>query len=467
MIVNHAQRAHNHNWATLDPIIRSLLDTDYYKLSMLQFIWKYCPDTKVTFSLINRKKSVRIADDIDEAELRRQLDHARSLRFTKSELIWLAGNTFYGLRGIFAPAFIAWLADFRLPQYRLEKVDGQWVLTFEGRWEQTTMWEIYALSIINELRTRAGLAKLGEFGLDILYARAKAKLWSKIERLRWIPGLKLADFGTRRRHSFLWQEYVVLALKSELGDAFAGTSNAYLAYKHDMEAIGTYAHELPMTLAALSLAGKLGDLSLKDSQYEVLRLWDEIYGGAMMISLPDTYGSTQFYRNAPAWVAKAVSGIRLDSKDPFAGGDEAIEFFANAGEDPRTKLIIASDGLDVGDIVSLHAYFGGRVGDGFNARTDFHDAKDFLDRAKWTHEPRIRSSAGWGTLLTNDFRGCHPRGSTDLDPISLVCKVSDVEGRPAVKLSDNYEKAIGPASEIALYRETYGSDGVTGAPVLV
>jgi nicotinate phosphoribosyltransferase len=466
MLTNFAARADNHNYR-LDPIIRSLLDIDWYKLVMLQFIWKYFSDTKVTFSLINRKRSVRIADDIDEAELCRQLDHTCALRVAKSESIWIAGNMFYGLRGIFEPAFIAWFADIRLPGYRLEKIDGQWVLTFEGRWEQTTLWEIYALSIISELRTRAALARLTEFELDILYARAKAKLWSKIERLRGIPGLKLADFGTRRRHSFLWQEYVVLALKSELGAAFAGTSNVYLAYKHDMEAIGTYAHELHMVLAALSLDGKLGDLTLKDSQYEVLRLWIEMYGGAMMIALPDTFGSTQFYRNAPAWVAKAISGIRLDSKDPFAGGDEAIQFFANAGEDPLGKLLIPSDGLDVGDIISLHAHFGGRIGDGFNARTDFHDAKDFLDPAKWTHEPRIRDSAGWGTLLTNDFRGCHPRGWTDLDPISLVCKVSHVEGRPAVKLSDNYEKATGPASEIALYRETFGSEGVTGAPVLV
>ena len=42
MIINLARRAHDHNWE-LDPITRSLLDTDFYKLLMLQFIWKHFP----------------------------------------------------------------------------------------------------------------------------------------------------------------------------------------------------------------------------------------------------------------------------------------------------------------------------------------------------------------------------------------------------------------------------------------
>ena len=42
MIIDFARRAHDHNWE-LDPITRSLLDTDFYKLLMLQFIWKHFP----------------------------------------------------------------------------------------------------------------------------------------------------------------------------------------------------------------------------------------------------------------------------------------------------------------------------------------------------------------------------------------------------------------------------------------
>ena len=238
MIVNFAERAHNHNWR-LDPIVRSMLDTDFYKLLMLQFIWKHFGDVHVTFTLLNRSSSVHLEEIINEGELRQQLDHVRKLRFRKSELIWLAGNTFYGRRGIFEPAFLEWLEhDFELPEYELTAKDGQFDLAFRGTWSQTTLWEVYALSILSELKTRANLRDMSEFSLDILYARAKAQLWGKIERLRDVPGLKVADFGTRRRHSFLWQEYAVKAMRDTLGNGFTGTSNTYLAYKHDLEEIG-------------------------------------------------------------------------------------------------------------------------------------------------------------------------------------------------------------------------------------
>ena len=460
MIVNFAERAHNHNWE-LDPVIRSLLDTDFYKLLMLQFIWKHYPKTRVSFSLLNRTTSVRLADMFATREIIEQLEHVRKLRFRKSELVWLAGNTFYGRRGIFQPAFLEWLEqDFKLSDYVLSVKDGQFHLSFDGYWPETTMWELYALSIFDELRTRANLKKLSEFNLDILYARAKTKLWSKIERLRGLPSLSVADFGTRRRHSFLWQEYVVKAMASNLGRGFIGTSNTFLAHKHDLEAIGTNAHEIPMVLAALAN----DDQALKASQYQVLDLWQKTYEGALRIMLPDTFGTTQFLKGAPDWTAD-WTGQRMDSKDPYVAGDEYIEWLKGRGRDPREKLVIASDALDIDEIIGLHAYFGGTLQDGATPQ-DFRSAADFQDRQKWIPTRRIRFSAGWGTLLTNDFRGCDPNGSSEFDPISLICKVSDVEGRPAVKLSDNYAKALGPASEIERYRRVFGTAGMTNATLV-
>src|ERR1700761_629962 len=126
-VTDIAQRTHDHNFR-LDPIVRSLLDTDFYKLLMLQMIRHVHADVSATFSLINRTKSVRLADIIDEGELRAQLDHARTVRFPKKELIWLAGNTFYGRQQMFSPDFIAWLANFQLPAYELRKIDGQYEL---------------------------------------------------------------------------------------------------------------------------------------------------------------------------------------------------------------------------------------------------------------------------------------------------------------------------------------------------
>ncbi len=152
-VTDIASRTYNHGWR-LDPIVRSLLDTDFYKLLMLQMIREFYPEQQVTFSVINRSRHVRLAEVIDEGELRAQLDHARTIRFTKKELIWLAGNTFYGKTQMFSPDFINWLANFRLPEYELRKVDGQYELHFHGPWTHTTMWEIPALAILNELRSR-------------------------------------------------------------------------------------------------------------------------------------------------------------------------------------------------------------------------------------------------------------------------------------------------------------------------
>jgi len=460
VIVNIARRAHDHNWE-LDPITRSLLDTDFYKLLMLQFIWKNFPKTKTSFTLLNRTVSVRLGELIDAGELREQLEETRRLKFHKSELIWLAGNTFYGRRGIFEPAFLEWLdEDFRLSDFDLSVEDGQISLNFHGLWTETTLWEIYALSAIDELKTRASLKLLSEFELDVLYARAKTRLWEKMERLRGVPRLSVSDFGTRRRHSFLWQEYVVKAMSDVLGTSFAGSSNTYLAYKHDLEAIGTNAHELPMALAALAD----DEEELRSAQYRILELWQQSYQGELLILLPDTFGTTQFLEDAPGWVAN-WTGQRIDSKDPYVAGDEYIAWLEKMGRDPRQKRLIASDSLDVEQILGLHAYFGGRLLNGATP-ADFHKASDFEDPQKWVAERRIRFSAGWGTLLTNDFRSCDPRGGDGFNPVSLVCKLTEVDGRPAVKLSDNYLKAMGPPSEIERYRRLFGTAGVANVPLL-
>ena len=104
----------------------------------------------------------------------------------------------------------------------------------------------------------------------------------------------------------------------------------------------------------------------------------------------------------------------------------AIRWWQDRGEDPLTKLIIFSDGLDADKIAELHAQFAGRV----------------------------RVSFGWGTMLPNDFKGL-TQGDR-LAPFSLVCKAVSANGRPTVKLSDNPNKAMGPEGEIARYKRVFG-----------
>ena len=200
----------------------------------------------------------------------------------------------------------------------------------------------------------------------------------------------------------------------------------------EIEAIGTNAHELPMVYAALADT----DQALRQSPYDVLADWHDEHDGNLRIILPDTYGTQGFLDGAPDWLA-GWTGIRVDSGDPATGAETAIDWWKSRGEDPRDKLIIFSDGLDVDKISALHKQFAGRV----------------------------RVSFGWGTMLTNDFKGLVDGDA--LAPFSLVCKAVTANGRPTVKLSDNPRKAMGPADEIARYKRVFGVGSQEELPVLV
>ena len=430
-MVDIATRVWSHKWK-IDPIVRSLLDTDFYKLLMCQSVFRSKPSTQVTFSLINRSNDIRLADLVDEGELREQLDHVRSLSLARGESTWMRGNTFYGKRQMFSSEFMDWFETMRLPPYHLEKRDGQYELTFEGSWPEVMLWEIPALAVLMELRGRTVLADMRQFELQILYARGMTKLWEKIEHLRKIDNLRLADFGTRRRHSFLWQDWAVQAMTEGLGDKFVGTSNCLIAKNRDLAAIGTNAHELPMIYSALAQS----DEALRQAPYDVLSDWHDEHDGNLRIILPDTYGTEGFLNNAPDWLAK-WTGIRIDSGDPILGAEKAIKWWESRGEDPTQKLVIFSDGLDFTRISELQAMFYGRV----------------------------RVSFGWGTLLTNDFRGLVPDDA--LKPFSLVCKAVKADGQPTVKLSDNPNKAMGPVDEIERYKRVFNLGEQSSQPVVV
>lgn len=419
-MVDIATRVYNHKWK-IDPIVRSLIDTDFYKLLMCQSVFRNKRDTRVTFSLINRSTHIPLAHLIDEGELREQLDHIRSLSLSRGESTWLRGNTFYGKRQMFRSDFMEWFENLRLPPYHLERKGDQYELTFEGAWPEVMLWEIPALAVLMELRGRAVLNDMGRFELQVLYARAMTRLWEKIEQLRPLENLGIADFGTRRRHSFLWQDWCVQAMMEGLGPKFTGTSNCLIAMRREVEAIGTNAHELPMVYSALADT----DEELRNAPYNVLMDWHEEHEGNLRIILPDTYGTKGFLDNAPDWLA-GWTGIRVDSGDPEKAAEIAIDWWRARGEDPREKRVIFSDGLDVEKIIDLQKKFSGRV----------------------------KASFGWGTLLTNDFRGLVKDDA--LSPFSLVCKAVSANGRPTVKLSDNPEKAMGPKDEIERYKRVFG-----------
>lgn len=449
--LDFASRAHNHNYR-MDPIWRSQLDDDFYKFVMQQFILQYYPTAQVEFSLINRATDIRLAEIISKEEMREQLDHARTVPFTTTDLAFMRGQKFYGQQDFFKPSYIEYLEKFRLGDYELDTnpETGQFVLRSAGDYHNKQRWEMVFLTITNELKTRAAHRQLSKFELVELYARATTKLMVKLRLIAdaKLQGLNLTDFGTRRRHSHLWQRFCIEAAQEIVGEGFTGTSNVFFAKELGLEARGTNAHELPMAVAAMyrnaSHTRPNSAEILYSAQYDVLEKWQEMYPPALRILLPDTFGTAQFLKNAPDWISQ-WTGARPDSKGPNAAYEELYRFWIERGEDPSTKLILFSDGLDEHSIIDLHQQYAGHM----------------------------RVAFGWGTNLTNDFKGCYPKNPDLYKAISLVAKVTAAGSFgggamwPAVKLSDNYNKATGPADEVAFYRETFGSEGLAGAPVVV
>lgn len=441
--MDFAKRAHDHNYR-LDPIVRSRLDSDGYKIFMGAVIHEKHPLTQVCFQLTNRTKSVRLAEHVSLGEMKEQLDHAKTLRYTPNELVHLKGQRYYDYQDLLKAGYINRLETSRLPDYEISvnEETGQFDLRSEGAWIDVKDWEIHFLEIVNELYVRSQLRKLSKSQLDIMYARAKVRLYAKLERIvKEAPGLTISEFGTRRRHGFLWQQWVIETMRDVLGKQFVGTSNILHAKQLDVPLKGTIAHEMSMVYAALA-AGN-GDEALRDSQYQVLRDYQSVLPERLRIMLPDTFGTTQFLNGMPADILpQAWAGMRPDSKDPYEAGEEFIDFWKRVGSDPMKKLCIFADGLDVDlpgdpgnghDMIAIHRHFKGRLLDSY----------------------------GWGTNATNGFRGLVPGLPDLMAPISVVAKAVSANGRASVKISDNPAKAssIDP-SELQRYLALFGHEGV-------
>ncbi len=398
-----------------DPIIPSLLDLDFYKLTMGQFVWARRPAVPVTYRFINRTSSVRLAEIIPESQLCAELDHVRTLRFAEDELAYLRSL------GTFSDDYLGFLRHLRLPHYALSVEDGQYRIETSGPWAKTIYWETIILSIVNELYYKSLLKTRG-----VADARdpksGTRRLQEKIAALKTRPGIRFTDFGTRRRYGRLWQLYVdgVLAHAFKGTGQFLGTSDVLNAMLLDVSPIGTFAHELYMVYAGMY--GETDD-GLRASHNRVLRDWWDEYGEPLSIALTDTFGTDFFFRDFTPEQAGTWRSLRQDSGDPFAFGEKAIAFYRSLGIDPMKKTVVFSDGLDLAAILALDERFAGRIGAVF----------------------------GWGTTLTNDV---------GLGTLSLVVKATAASGRPLVKLSDNPAKALGPPAEVERYKRVFGhADG--------
>jgi nicotinate phosphoribosyltransferase len=374
---------------------------------------------------------------VDVDELRECLDYIATLRLSMTDGFYLRGMNVYE-KNMFSEDYLGYMRDLQLSGHSVRTVDGEVVVEFTGKWSMITYWETIVMATISELYYRGLMKSMTEQQVHDLYVIADNRLQLNLLRIKRNTTTTLSDFGQRRRNSHLWHDYVVSESKRVLGSQLVGTSDTYFAFKHDLIPIGTYAHEKPMVVTAISLT----DDEKRYAQYKVLDQWEELYGQGLRIMLPDTYGSEQFFANAPDWLT-SWRGQRQDSGDPKQEAINYMSWLMSKGVDPKDKVTIFSDGLDVDKIESL--------------------SEEFSSGHKVTF--------GWGTLLTNNVQGALPSVEA-YRPLSMVVKVvaakSDcIDWQPCVKLSNNTNKATGTKEAIAEYLRIFGNGGRTSQQVIV
>jgi nicotinate phosphoribosyltransferase len=384
-------------------IIQSLLDTDLYKFTMMQVVLHHFPGAQVQYRFKCRNPGVALAPYVGEIEeeirqlcslsfTRRELDYLRSWRFLKSDFVDLLG-LFHLQERFVSVQRIAGTDD----------ID----ISISGPWLHTILFEVPVLAIVSEVYYRNSVPRPD-------FAEGRRRLAAKVEQINGVqdPEFRIADYGTRRRFSKLWQEEVVHTLRGRIGPKFVGTSNVKLALDQGLTPLGTMAHEY---LQACQAVGP----RLRDSQVFAFNTWAREYRGDLGIALSDICGMDAFLRDFDLFFCKLFDGVRHDSGDPFEWGEKLIAHYQKMRIDPRTKAMVFSDSLNVPLAIRLFEYFRGR------SQTAF----------------------GIGTNLTNDL---------GYEPLQIVIKMTRCNGQPVAKISDEPSKGMDyDPSYVAYLREVF------------
>lgn len=371
-----------------NPIIESLLDTDLYKINMGQVMFHKHTNLNGTYIFKCRNKGIIFTPEMVE-EINAQIDHLCQLRFTDAELEYLNSISF--IKSDYVEFLRLWHPLRRYVTCKRNE-DGTLHLRIEGPLFSVMQFEIYLLSIVNEVYFRT------QFNYDELEDSAKEKLMQKYSDLRQTKyTFNFAEFGTRRRLSREFQEKVI----STLIDCpqFVGTSNVYFAMKFGCKPIGTYAHEF------VQMYQGIADIPLAYTNKAAMEEWFDEYQGDNGTALTDTLGTDLFLMDFNKLQATCYTGVRHDSGDPIVWGEKIINHYKKLGIDPKTKTLLFSDSLNFDKAQRIYEVF-----------------KD-----------RVKVSFGIGTYLTND---------TFVEPLNIVIKLQYVNGHPVAKLSDVPTKAM-------------------------
>jgi len=365
-------------------IIESLLDTDLYKLTMMQAVLNNAPAANVEYRFFNRDPDIDLRPYCDE--INAEIDHLCELHFTKEELKYLAKFSF------FKSEYLEFLHIFQLNRDFITITPGEENLEIhiKGPWLHTIMFEIPVLAIVSEVYFRHYQSHLG-----------RERLQKKIQIIKDAQlGVEFhfADFGTRRRFSREWQGEMLQMLLDEIPEHITGTSNLYYAKQFAVKPMGTMGHEYLQAYQALGPR-------LVDSQKAALQSWVNYYRGDLGIALSDIYGIDAFLRDFDLYFCKLFDGVRHDSGDPFTWGEKVLEHYNKMRIDAHTKTLVFSDGLTINSTIELFRRFHQRVNMGF----------------------------GIGTNLTNDV---------GYKALNIVIKMVCCNDQPVAKISDEPSKAI-------------------------
>ena len=392
----------------MDRIIQSILDTDLYKFTMQQAVVKKFPCAKVRYKLIVRS-DVKFHNTM-KLMLMDHIKYMSELGLTGNEKEWLRGNCYF-----LDPTYLDFLEGYRYDpnEVQIKQVDGNLEIIIEGYWYRTILWEVPLMALISELHFKLS----GEHPWSTNVRRENNKDKATILRS---AGCHFADMGTRRRFSFDIQDEFVGQMAAISSANFVGTSNVYLAFKHNVKCMGTQAHEWFMFMAA-----KYG---YKMANHMSMQYWTDVYRGDLGIALSDTLTSEIFFQSFDKMFAKLYDGVRHDSGDPFEFTDKVIAHYNKLGIDPKTKVIIFSDSLNVDLAVKIKEYCRGK----------------------------IKCSFGIGTHFTNDV---------GVIPLNMVIKMFEAkpEGEdwhPVIKLSDDKGKHTGDDHEIIVAKDVLGIEKI-------